>query len=295
VTGAAQSVGFAFNLQSANPAGSGSGGSGGNARICSELVSYFAGYGTNSQAFGLGINANQQLVLFSGDPSGNNASAVIATASPIIPVGGWHFAELNFTFGGTCNVWLDGVEVITGSAVPSATPTTLAFHLARGGSQGPAGFTVSFDDVFAKSDATHVGEIKVQTLVPTANSSPLQWTPLSGQNYANAAELPVDGDTSYNYAATAPLQDTYQHAALSGSPLTIPAVQVRACLRKDDSASRTAQTILVSGGTTEGGATAPVSGSYQYVRDIYATDPNTSAAWTPAAVSASLIGVKTLS
>ena len=112
----------------------------------------------------------------------------------------------------------------------------------------------------------------------------------TGSNALNVAETSIDYDTSYNVVPVGANQDTFLHGALSSTPATIYAVAVSASVRKDDVTVVTAQTTLISGGTTQQGATQSPSSSYLFMRDIYQNDPNTSAAWTGTAVNAAAIG-----
>jgi hypothetical protein len=63
-----------------------------------------------------------------------------------------------------------------------------------------------------------------------------------------------------------------------------------ACARKDDAATREVRSKVKSGATTANGAPHALTASYVYYRNMFETDPNTSAAWTPGGVDGILIG-----
>jgi septal ring-binding cell division protein DamX len=83
---------------------------------------------------------------------------------------------------------------------------------------------------------------------------------------------------------------TFNHGALSGTPSTVFGVQVNAYARKDDVSNINVRTKLISGGTTQNGASVAITTNYNKCTDIYTTDPNTSAAWMGANVNATKIG-----
>jgi hypothetical protein len=281
--GVAFAVGFAFRLDSANPPV--------NMRVCTLWSANNA-----SSICGIGINQNQQLFLFgNGGPSN-----VVATVSGIVQEGSWHYVELEATIdsgAGVLNLYKDGLAVAT---FTGNTGTGNASFISFGFSQqdiigGQQNYVGSYDDVYCKNVATHEGERRVQSLVPVSDAA-VAWTPLvAGSNYSEVNELPVNGDTSYVYASAVNTQDLYGISSLTGSPTAISAVQVRICARKDDAAGRTLSSVLKSGASVTVGPAFAVSASYQYIRDIYPNDPNTSALWTGSGVDAAQIGQKVIS
>ena len=62
------------------------------------------------------------------------------------------------------------------------------------------------------------------------------------------------------------------------------------CARKDDAATREVRCRVKSGAASANGALLALTASYVYYRDIFETDPNTSAAWTSGGVNAIQIG-----
>ena len=217
-------------------------------------------------------------------------------SSYAVPTGTWLFIEVVFTGGtsGSASCYINGGLVFT--ATGNFT-TTLVSNVIFGsyyfGGNSEYG-SVSFSDLYVANDAASRGDCRIQVQVPAANSS-VAWTPLSGSNYANVNELPVDGDSSYVYTSTSGNQDLYTVNALSGTPTSIKAVQVRTCMRKVDASAHTAASVMSSSGTVSVGTTQNLGTSYSFGTDVYLTDPHTSAAWTGAAVNALLIGQKLVS
>jgi len=273
-------AGFAFQLATPNP------------NNVYPILGFLTANGVTPPIADVAINQNQQLCLRVG-------GTVVATAPAILADGSWHYIEVELTIGSsaTMNLYMDGFEVatFTGNTGGAADCTFVAFMPGNSSAGGTGNvLTCLFDDVYVKNIATREGERRVQTLVPSSNSA-VQWTPLANTNWQEVSELPVDGDTSYVSSSTVNNQDLYGITSLAGTPTAISAVQVRTCARKDNSATTTLCSVLSSSGTVADGATYAVTGSYGYQRDIYATDPHTSAAWTGSGVDAALIGQKLLS
>lgn len=112
-------------------------------------------------------------------------------------------------------------------------------------------------------------------------------------NTGNVNQATEDGDTTFVYGSTAGLSDLYNIAQLGATPSSIVAVQTRMCSRKSDTGLRTARVQVKSGATTSNGTTVTMGTSYSYQgAKVDTVDPNTSAAWTAAAVNALSIGVQ---
>jgi hypothetical protein len=111
-------------------------------------------------------------------------------------------------------------------------------------------------------------------------------------NYGCNLQNPEDGDTTYTSSSTLGQHDLFTVANLPIVPANILAVQQRVIARKDDAGARELQTELKSGTTTVQGTSTAISTSYGALITIYETDPNTSGAWSTAAVNALEAGYK---
>jgi hypothetical protein len=114
-------------------------------------------------------------------------------------------------------------------------------------------------------------------------------------NYDLVRESVEDQDTTYVFSSTAGAVDLYDLADLAVTPAAIVGLVTRQCMRKTDAGARSGTTRIKSGATSADGATLNLSTSYLYLNTVYATDPNTGAAWTAAAVNAVQVGPKVVS
>jgi ABC-type hemin transport system substrate-binding protein len=94
------------------------------------------------------------------------------------------------------------------------------------------------------------------------------------------------------YTAVVNNVDTYGLAALATTPNSIIAVVPRYMVRMDDVGPHTVTAQLTSAGTTVTLPNYNPSNTYVYQQAVYTLDPNTSAAWSAAAVNALLLSIK---
>lgn len=230
---------------------------------------------------------------------------VIATSGVVVSsITNWNYYEFGVVIGtgttGSVIARVNGATVYTLSGINTKNSTTTGNVSSVGFSQTGYNASYKFDDVYicdntgAAPNNTFLGDVRVQTLFPTANDA-VAFTPLAGTNWASVSETAMDSDTSYNVSATVGAQDSFLHGALLTTPTTIFAAQVSSAARRDDAGPRTMKNVLLSGTATGSGATVVMSPSYTYQRDIFPTDPNTGLAWTAPAINASRHGYNLVS
>jgi hypothetical protein len=105
---------------------------------------------------------------------------------------------------------------------PSRSSTGGECNNIRLGGVGSGGGT-RHDDVYVCNTAgsqnnDFLGAVNIYAVVPSANSTPLQWTPLSGTNFSEVNEIPPDGDTSYVFSSTPGNVDEYIYPVIADLP-----------------------------------------------------------------------------
>lgn len=215
----------------------------------------------------------------------------------------WHYVELGGVISatvGTCIVQIDGVQVLslTGLNNKGASASTFS-HLWLGTLVSQQ--ICDYDDVYFCDNTgpapqnTFLGDCRVQSLFGTSDDS-VQFAPNSGvNNFSRISETAMDSDTSYNFSNTVGSQDTFNHPAISGTPVTIFGLQLTTSARKDDTAAHTFKNVLKSGATTALGNNYTVGSNYSYYKDIWTLDPNTSTAWTNTSINATKNGYNLVS
>lgn len=240
------------------------------------------------------LRTDNSLEFVRGNTSGTNV--LLTTAASLLATGNWYFLELEFLRSatvGTAALYVEGVSVASGSGLNTGASdiNNILFGL-------PTTIVEShdYDDLYVTNTTTKLGPCRVETLRPSADTATAQWTPNSGTSHFNrVSDATYDGDTTYVASATVGNKDLYDIADLSSTPATIHAVQVTLAARKDDATARTIRSNNKSGATTTNGATITLSASYAVTVDMYATDPNTAAAWGASAVNALQIGQEVVS
>lgn len=157
---------------------------------------------------------------------------------------------------------------------------------------------VWLDDIVIADDlggqnADFLGDLRISTLVPVADTAEKAWTPSSGSdNFSRVAEIPPDDDTSWVASATPGDRDLYAMAPLGVTPLAIRGLQQTVLARKDDAGDRALSLVLKSGAEVAVASPVVLGSSYAFTETIHEQDPATGEAWTPAAVDTVQAGLE---
>jgi hypothetical protein len=261
----------------------------------STVLTFTDGAGPTDQCWIQYTLSTAKLTVVLGD-----GTTVIGTLTGTYSPSTWYYIEVSLTIGsaGSITVHINGVVKLTLTGVNtqySANATQSVVQLNNGGTG------IYFDDLYILNTSgsvnnTFLGECKIITGLPSADSATNHaWTPKSGTvHFSEVNEADPDGDTTYNKTSTVSAIDTYLFPTVVTTN-TIAAVQGVLTFRKDDAGSHTLALTLRSGTTNYFGTTVSVGGGYAMTRQIYETDPNTSAAWTVANLNAAEIGAKMIS
>jgi hypothetical protein len=254
--------------------------------------------------FGLGLTSAGKLCVFRG-----TIASLVATSTTGLTAGQWVYLEMQTTFhasAGAYEVKLNGTQVadLTASSVDTNSTANNSATGVYLGVTATIGVTFLYDDFYLTDTSTasntgFLGEVRVTTIVPTGAGASTQFTPSTGSNWQNVDEIGTSGtaaDTDYNSSSTAGHIDSFaiSSSSISGSP-AIYAVALNVTCRKDDVGTRTIRARVKSSAAIGTGTTTTVNSSYGTVRSQFLTDPNTTAAWSVAAVNAMEIGYELVS
>lgn len=221
----------------------------------------------------------------------------LTTVNPVVSANGWYHMESLYDTSGTgsIEVRVEGVTVLTQSGLGySGKPAIAQVQTRYSGTNFDTPNLYIKDyvvyDTTGSINNNFLGGVIVYSLLPTSDVA-LNWTPTSGTNGYSILDNAPPIDTSYISAGTPP--PAAYVGTLSDLPSDVSSVKalmtfVRAS--KFDGGDATLQASLISdpAGTpaTTNGADRPITTTFTYWRDIFETDPKTSAAWLPAAVNA---------
>jgi hypothetical protein len=220
------------------------------------------------------------------------AGSTLTYTSPsqVVFINTWHYVEIEFTLSatvGVINFYLDGVGIYTATGLNTKTGSTstvidrlrLGLNDGTGAGSGTCGVT-EFDDLYIKDDTSRLGERRVQTLYPSGDVA-AGWTRLSGaSNYLMVNEAQVDGDTTYNFAASSGLVDTYNFDDVSGTPAQVDGVQFGCFAYKTDAGTRKIALQVKSGATTSDGSDFALNASYSRFTRLMIQNPDGTVDWT---------------
>jgi len=236
--------------------------------------------------------------------AGTSAGTLLASSSATIPVDTWHLVEwrtqITSTSAGVSEVWLDGTRVINFSGDNTATSTANVQSLRLGFIAANSAATrsyVAIDDI-AVNDTSgtinngQIGDGRVVLLKPNgagSNTAQTRGGTDSGANWSQVDELPPSL-TDYVFSATAATRDTYVIEDIPSGSWTVNCVEVVAFAANSDALTGSLGLTVKSGATTNEGSAQALTTTGTYYRQQYETDPNTTAAWSTAAVNALEVG-----
>lgn len=227
-------------------------------------------------------------------------TTTIGTVNDSIPQSTWHYLEVKVVIGssGSWEIRRNGATLGSASGVNTQNGGTGQLNNITWSNGGNPNFYV--DDLYILDGSgaaplnDFLGDSLVECLAPNGAGDITNFTPSAGANWECVDEASQDGDTTYNASSTASHKDLYNldNTSRSGA---VRGLVVTAWMRKDDAGGRNACITVRSGSTDADGASIALGNSYQGYTAIFATDPNTGAAWTVSALNALQIGAKVLS
>lgn len=241
---------------------------------------------------------------------GDNLSGVSigASATPAVLAQAYQHIEAMATFNDTTGA----VEVrVNGVTVISLTSVDTVSSLNQECSQVsiPCGNTIGtrdpqvvtfIDDYFCYDDTgsfnnTFIGDRRVLTLFPNADTAQADWGWNTGSSAYQAIDEPdPNDDTDYIFANPGGSPSPTSEFGMEDLPAGVSAISAVVLvnrMRKTDAGSANVQASLVSTATEVAGADRALTEQYTYYHDVVEADPDTAAPFTPAAVDAALLKV----
>lgn len=231
----------------------------------------------------------------------NSAGTVLATSTgPVVVASAWQQIECKALLSATVGEFecrVEGVEVssITLSGVDtvgSATPITcaqMAFYSPTNASFAPTNYFIKDFVVWDTSGSINndfFGSVSVYSLLTNGDVS-LNWTPSTGSTGWDLLDESPPDDADYISADDAPPAAAVM--SLTNLPADVTSVRGLIAIArsvKTDGGDGNLQVSMVSNAVVGSGSDRPITTAPTYWQDVFETDPDTSAAWTPAAVDA---------
>ena len=223
----------------------------------------------------------------------DDGTNTITTTGPVVTANAWWHIEYKYDRSGigSIEVRVEGIEVMNDADLGYSSASDIAQVALQGGGSNFSSTGVYFKD-YVIWDTTgsynndFLGSVLVTNLTPTADVA-LNWSPSSGSTGYEILDNIPPVDSTYLQAGD-PAPSPYV-CELSDLPVDVTSVKalmtfVRAA--KSDGGDGSLQVSVISNGDTANGADRPITVAQTYWRDVFDTDPDTAAPWTPSAVDA---------
>lgn len=230
------------------------------------------------------------------------AATLCESADAAVVAGAFQHIEFKATAhqtAGTVEVRVNGVTVCSASGVDTVASALEEFSMMRllsgygsSGSGLQTGYTY-MDDLFAwDSTGTQnndfLGDRRVRTLFPDANTAVNNWTAVGAANAFDCInEASPNDETDYIEAAAATTPTS--EFGMQDLPVGVGAVaalQVCSRVRKTNAGTADFKASLLSGASVSDGTNRPMTEAYTYWMDVHELDPATGTPWSEAAVNA---------
>ena len=275
-----------------------------NATVVAGFAVKFSNLDSSYQFFGLYDGAQDGVGLWSestGEISVKRDGTLLATSvGANILVNVWYYIELKVKCAsgtsGTYELRVNGINVASSTGANTKAGANSyhdGFRFA-----GTTGLHDMIVDDFYFLDAT--GSVnnsflslkRVVTIFPDAAGDLDQWTASTGPSYNMVNENPQDGDTTYVESSTSGQEDLWNYGAV-GATGPVAGIQVSTDCRMTGATGYTLITQEKNGGVDSTGVSQPISSSsYTTKRQVFETNPRTSAPWNVTDLNSTQFGVK---
>lgn len=215
------------------------------------------------------------------------------SASPVMTANTYQHVECQILISntvGTIEVRVNGVTVLSLSGQDTCnTANVECSQVSFAGGTG-SGSNIYLDDIYCYDNTgsynnTWIGDRRVLTLFPNANTATADWTPVgAATGYECIDEANPNDDTDYINATAA---GKISQFGLQNTPAGVSAISGVVIIeraRKTEAGIGNTKVSIVSGASTTAGADKPLTEIYTYRQDVFETDPATAAPFTPSAV-----------
>ena len=208
----------------------------------------------------------------------------------------WHWIDFSVTMSatvGTIDLLIDGAVALHLTAQNTGSTTTIdgIFTGSQAGGVNTTGVNTYFDDVLVIDSITPLGERRIETIRPSADTATKQWTPDSGTvNFSRVNDAQVNSATFVS-ASVVGNTDLYDMIDLNSAPAVIDAVQVTVFAQKTDAGSRAIAIVGDIAGTQVVSSNLTLTSSINKLSSLLLTKPG-GGAWDATSVNALRAGPK---
>lgn len=220
-----------------------------------------------------------------------SGAAIAETSTYSIPSLAYCYVEIGIHYAdaGSYEVRVNGQTILKNESYDTKNSSATGISVFEIANQEPNPGNKWLDDFYIAygDEIKFLGDSRVDTLALTANSTPQDWTPDTG----NAWER-LNQDAGYIASSTVNAVSLFAAGDISHNPSTIHGIQINGHAYKSDAGYREAAMVLKSGGTTDVGTPLALATDTLLIREPYIVDPNTGSAFTKANLNAIEVGAK---
>lgn len=235
---------------------------------------------------------------------GTTGAVFLTTAPFTITDDFWRYVQVKVTFAtgatGSAEIIVDAQAAGTTTAtnVQTSNSGIACSHL-----KFSAGTARDLDDIYWLDTTglapynTFLGPVTTEGINPSGLGALAEWTPNAGANWDRVDDgLTTDDDTTYVSTAALNITDTHVHTDLTFITGGVLGLKVQTRARLESVGTQNVRHVYRNGaGTnTSGPTTAVATTEYDGQTTIWATNPNTGAAWTVTEINAGEFGYETL-
>lgn len=229
----------------------------------------------------------------------NGAGTTLGTSTTTLTAGVFTYIELKVTINNTTGIAtlkMNGSQEFAVTGVDTQQSGTAQW---TGFGLGPSNstFLATFDDVYVldgsgAANNDFLGDIRVDSHVPTGAGATTGFTPSAGANWQNVDDTTPDDDTTYNETGTVNAIDSFGCTDLIPTGSGIKFIEVMLRAKKTDAGTAELATLIRHGGVDYAGTPQALSTDYNYYSQVYDQNPDTAAAWTETSFEAAEFGYK---
>lgn len=205
--------------------------------------------------------------------------------------GVWRYIECKYNSStGVTSVRIDGSVVLSGTVPAPAAVPNLLFG-------GTGALEHSIDDLYILDTAgtlnnDFLGDVRVQTYLPTADGANTGMTPSTGTTHYNLVDETTPNTTDYVSTTSTGVKDTYQFPDLSANTGNVFGVMTTNYAHKDSTGLAGIANVVRSGGTNYSGTSNSLSTGWTANSQTWETNPATGAVWSASEVNSAEFGVE---
>jgi len=231
---------------------------------------------------------------------GGSTGTLLYTSTIGFKAGSWNYIEIKCIFdnsNGTLVLRVNGEDWYNQTGIDTTNVAANSADRIYFGLLGSLAQSCAIDDIYI-CDGTagandFLGPLKVETCIPTLDSTPLNWNASTGTNHVALIDEVAPNTTDYVYETTSGDEDRYDLANLASVSANVVGIQLNAVTALSAAGSMSLLLPVTSGAATDNGSNLTVnSTTYSGKFRILEQDPNTNAAWATANINAAQIGVK---